>query len=754
MAKFGRFAAAGSRGALHPSTVLIFAALVAGGLACGISPTFAQQCVTSGNDITCSNSGSIPGSILTTTITGNVATINSGSVGGSITTSTITGNATTTNSGSVGSNIATVTITGNATTTNSGSVGSNIATITTIGDATTTNSGSVGTNIATITTNGNATTTNSGSVGSNIATITTIGDATTTNSGSVGTNIATITTNGNATTTNSGSAGSNVTTITTTGDATATNSGSVGTNMTTIATTGNATASNSGSVGSNITTITTNGDATASNSGSVATNITTITTTGNATTTNSGSVGTNVTNITTNGNATVINRGIIGDGVTDISSNGIATLTNFAGSRIIGAITLAGTTKVLNFVGGNFLYTLNSLTGVAINTNGAPFAVNGNSVAVLDPTALALEDRSVMNFTGGVSSMLKDRFNGMPVAGGAVVSAMGFAPEAANRMDAAHNAFSGMPSISMSYSSTEAKRSNANAMYTKAPALAAPVYDTVVWASGFGGERRQWENGPIQRATDNAFGGAIGIDRQFTPDLRLGAFVGGGNSRLNVAYNIQNVDSDYVFGGGYGRWDKRNYYVDFALFGGSLSSNSTRQISNNNVASGLEIATASYHGWFFSPDVTYGYRYFTGDYVFTPKARVRYVGGSLDGYTEAGSAQGLTMGKRNLSDIEERLGVEFASVRPVTFGGTLKTSVEVSGLGLQRLGDNAINAVLLAQNIAFTTPGSSQAFGGVVNLGLDWRPKSNVSVYASVEATAMNDKSFSATGKGGIRVGF
>jgi outer membrane autotransporter protein len=450
----------------------------------------------------------------------------------------------------------------------------------------------------------------------------------------------------------------------------------------------------------------------------------------------------------------VVNQGFIGGGVTDVTSNGIATLTSFAGSRIVGPITLVGTTQALNFVGGNFLYTLNSLAGVAINTNGGPFEVNGNSVAVLDPTALALEDRSVMNFTGGVSSMLKDRFNGMPVAGGAGGGAMGFAPDAAGRMDAAHGAFSGVPSVSMAYSSTEAKKSNANAMYTKAPALAAPVYDTVVWASGFGGGRQQWENGPVQRARDVAFGGAIGIDRQFTPDLRLGAFVGGGNSKLGVAYNLQNVDSDYVFGGGYGRWDKRNYYVDFALFGGGLSSSSTRQISNNNVASGLETATASYHGWFISPDVTYGYRVFMGDYVLTPKARVRYVGGSLDGYTEVGSAQGLTMGKRNLSDIEERLGVEFSSIRPVTIGGTLKSSVEVSGIGLQRLGDNTINAVLLAQNIAFTTPGKSEAFGGVVNVGFEWRPKSNVGVYASVEATAMNDKSFSATGKGGVRVGF
>jgi hypothetical protein len=97
---------------------------------------------------------------------------------------------------------------------------------------------------------------------------------------------------------------------------------------------------------------------------------------------------------------------------------------------------------------------------------------------------------------------------------------------------------------------------------------------------------------------------------------------------------------------------------------------------------------------------------------------------------------------------------EFSSVRPVTIGGTLKSSVEVSGIGLQRLGDNTINAVLLALNIAFTTPGKSEAFGGVVNVGLEWRPKGNVGVYASVEATAMNDKSFSAAGKGGVRVGF
>lgn len=140
--------------------------------------------------------------------------------------------------------------------------------------------------------------------------------------------------------------------------------------------------------------------------------------------------------------------------------------------------------------------------------------------------------------------------------------------------------------------------------------------------------------------------------------------------------------------------------------------------------------------------------------MVTPKARIRYVGGSLDAFTETGSAQNLSIGRRTLSDIEERLGVEVAHVQPVLIGGTLKGSFDLSAVGLQRLGDATINGVLLTQNIAFTTPGKSEAYGGALNVGLDWRPKSNISVYASAEGTAMNDRSRSATGKGGVRIGF
>jgi CO/xanthine dehydrogenase FAD-binding subunit len=232
---------------------------------------------------------------------------------------------------------------------------------------------------------------------------------------------------------------------------------------------------------------------------------------------NLGSIGGNVTVNTAIGNATVSNAGFIAGNVLVNTAIGNTTLSNLAGSRIAGSITLGGGNKTLEFIGGNYLYTVNSLAGVTINTHGAPFVVSGNTVAVLDPTVLALEDRSLMNFTGGVSSMLQDRFGGMGVPGGAgkvapLSFAPSFAPNTAARLDAAHDAFAGIPSLSMSYASDDSRVRNANAAYLKAPVAAVPVYDTTVWASGFGGERRQSGFDTVLPVRDIAYGGAVGVE--------------------------------------------------------------------------------------------------------------------------------------------------------------------------------------------------------------------------------------------------
>jgi len=132
-------------------------------------------------------------------------------------------------------------------------------------------------------------------------------------------------------------------------------------------------------------------------------------------------------------------------------------------------------------------------------------------------------------------------------------------------------------------------------------------------------------------ATDVAFGGTLGVDRAFGPNFRLGAFAGGGASREDVELSVQTIDATYGFGGVYSRFDWVTQYLDFSLYGGGIAKNTTRGVANNTVPSGFETATASYAGWFISPELTYGYRIplMTG-ILATPRASVRYVGGALD----------------------------------------------------------------------------------------------------------------------------
>ena len=120
----------------------------------------------------------------------------------------------------------------------------------------------------------------------------------------------------------------------------------------------------------------------------------------------------------------------------------------------------------------------------------------------------------------------------------------------------------------------------------------------------------------------------MGVDRVFGPNLRLGAFVGAGGSREQVELDAQKIDATYVFGGAYGRFDSVSHYLDFALYGGGIDNKSTRQVANNTVANGLEIATASYGGWFISPELTYGYRIPFNALTVTPRLRLCYVGGA------------------------------------------------------------------------------------------------------------------------------
>jgi hypothetical protein len=414
-----------TRGTFWSAALLSSAALLAN------SPAAAQfACTMTATDSTCTNTGNA-----TVPLLNEAAGTNQ--------------NATTTNSGTAVGFDSQTDAGGNATTTNSGtnSVFGLFAVTINGGNATITNSGS----------NSGGIFASTGSVNSNI-TITNSGSNTLGSDGVGDTSAITNGANSNITVTNSGSNALGISATTAGADSgiTVTNSGTnsaAGITVTTNGTNSNITLTNSGR--------NTGGILASANGGS--SNVTVINSGSNIGSNNGEGIG-----VGASGNATVINSGIaavlLGEDAINVTSfNGSATLTNIVGGRVIGGISVEGVTNTINFQGGNWLFTI-AAPGptTTVNTGGAPFVVAGSfngvsgaQVAVLDPTSFALADRALTNFTGEVQQMLQGRFDGMAAGGGGSSAALGFAgaPSTPGIADQATQAFSGIPSVAMSYAS-------------------------------------------------------------------------------------------------------------------------------------------------------------------------------------------------------------------------------------------------------------------------------------------------------------
>ncbi|MBH5396839.1 autotransporter domain-containing protein [Bradyrhizobium sp. CNPSo 4010] len=466
------------------------------------------------------------------------------------------------------------------------------------------------------------------------------------------------------------------------------------------------------------------------------------------TVTNSGTITGNVgidSTLFGGGIANVSNSGtIIGTGGTALQFSGNDdTLTLLPGSRILGAIDMGGGADVVNFIAGrdtSWLITLNNFTGTINGFGDAPFVIRGNQIATLDPTPFAMADRTLMDFTRSISGILGSLGGTGAAQNGPLASA--FAPDdsIAQRVDA----FASIPALAYA----------GDAILFKSPTVVT-ADGRSVWARGFAGEHTQQADGALLHSTTTFAGGAVGFDLLAQPDLRLGAFVGGGQSVLSLDVDAGNTRTDTGFGGLYGRYAFTSFgapsTLEVALHGGSGTSAVSRTVNSNL---GVEVATASYNSSYVSPEAKYSVNVpLWSQYTLTPSFGLRYVAGFFDGYTETGATAPLTVAARTIQNIEQRGEVKLTRATPVG-PDLLLTNVYVGALGIERLGDTTVNTVLLGANLPFVTPGKNNVAGVLGGGGFEWRTRKGVSFFGAGEAIGMSDSGTVVSARGGLRVAF
>jgi hypothetical protein len=161
------------------------------------------------------------------------------------------------------------------------------------------------------------------------------------------------------------------------------------------------------------------------------------------------------------------------------------------------------------------------------------------------------------------------------------------------------------------------------------------------WMSGLGGYQ-QVDAGTSNTALDHRFAGVmVGMENGF--DNGTAGFFGGyGISDVTIDYGAGSTNVDSVFGGAYWKKDYGSYRIHMAFAGGSADHDLRRVVSGSPSTTALGEAD----GWFIAPSATF---IAPLNWMATPlvaSVRASYAGLFLDGYSETGVANPLSVGDR------------------------------------------------------------------------------------------------------------
>ena len=415
----------------------------------------------------------------------------------------------------------------------------------------------------------------------------------------------------------------------------------------------------------------------------------TITNSGTISTTGSGSIG--ISSASTSTGTHIINAGIIRSAQSNaLNLSASHTLTLLRGSVLEGTVSV-GSNFTLNVERGlNLFLTLGS--GAFDNLNiSVPFVQVGSTIAVIDPTGLAMQADVAADLSDTLlDGLYRHRFGCCNPCG------------------------------------------------------------CGLWAEALGSYRRR-SHGDDAVGHDNWQGGfLVGYDTYFCSG-NLSLFGGISFAKAEVDQTTQRADINNYVGGISYETRFCNTFVGVALTGGYVDWDNERFVMDNLATDGIQNAKADIDGFFLSPDITLIRQLSCWCHPLL-SLNVRYAGLFLGDYSEKGSSSNLTVKDREIDLITTRLE---AAVPYTSAIGSCCWSVEpyVGGFGRFQVGGYRVDGELLGQSLQFDQEGPKNlaafllGFRGTQTVGRFY-------LFANLEASFDSSRSSRILGEGGLTYNF
>jgi len=365
-------------------------------------------------------------------------------------------------------------------------------------------------------------------------------------------------------------------------------------------------------------------------------------------------------------------------------SDGDETLNLQSGSRIIGAIDLAGGTDKVTISGRNISSTLTIENAETFNLH-VPGIVVGNVVTTVDPTGQSVKGPVLNSLCTGLHGVLHKRL-------------ASFKPAPIN------------------LASTRIE-----------PGMLAKSKQPQAWGNMFHSYRKRAHD-DLLFAYDHEYNGFTGGFERTFKKARIGIM--GGYSRANVEADTESfrTDSNSYFGGAYGQYDFGRIKLAASLIGGYEDHDNARMVVDN--LNDDETARADFGSIFLSPSVSVRADYKAiNRLLFRPSATVVYSAGWYDDYHEHGTTRSnLEIDSRTLQALNGTL--QLSAIYTITDWCDFELS---AGGSARYTDDGSIDGNLGGTDFRFSATNDNSVYSGQLGAYLNANVTDRLDLYANAE---------------------